>query len=63
MLAADDKVWDQNAFNDLFRRGINYALLRSPDRTFLCAFLLLPTLCNMLLVGSRNRQALPGVPA
>ena len=37
MLAADDKVWDQNAFNDLFRRGLNFATPRSPDRTFMCA--------------------------
>ena len=26
----DDKVWDQNAFNDLFRRGINYAAAAQP---------------------------------
>lgn len=36
MLAADDKVWDQNAFNDLFRRGLNFAAPRSQDRTFMC---------------------------
>lgn len=33
MLLKDDKVWDQNAFNDLFRRG-SRALPDRPDRLF-----------------------------
>ena len=35
MLAADEKVWDQNAFNDLFRRGLDFSGPRSPDRLFM----------------------------
>lgn len=31
MLEADDKIWDQNAFNDLFRRGLGQEL---PNRLF-----------------------------
>lgn len=36
MLEADSKVWDQNAFNDLMRRG-NRADPARPDRLFWCA--------------------------
>jgi hypothetical protein len=32
MLDKDDKIWDQNAFNDLFRRGTGREL---PDRLFM----------------------------
>lgn len=34
VLVRDDKIWDQNAFNDLFRRGNRPS--DSPDRTFAC---------------------------
>ena len=33
MLSKDDLYWDQNAFNDLFRRDMDVHLKR-PDRLF-----------------------------
>ena len=36
MLEKDDKVWDQNAFNDLMRRGAKPDPARA-DRLFWCA--------------------------
>lgn len=48
-ILADDNYWDQNAFNDLMRRGAQY-LPRRDDRLFKFAFL--------LIVG-RRRVCLP----
>lgn len=35
-IVSDDKYWDQNAFNDLMRRGAVFEPRRG-DRLFLCA--------------------------
>ena len=35
VLEADDKYWDQNAFNDLFRKGFTFTETRRPDNLFL----------------------------
>ena len=34
LLESNDQIWDQNAFNDLFRRGVKFDSER-PDRLFL----------------------------
>lgn len=34
MLIADDKVWDQNAFNDLFRKELRFDGPESANRLF-----------------------------
>ena len=53
MLEADDKVWDQNAFNDLMRRGSRPDPARR-DRLFWCRPpwpLSLPMKCLHISVG------------